>query len=181
MTGQIKKPLSFIPLDEAAAREIVRWRYDPPYDFYNYRPEETEKEIRYLADPVNNLFGIFERQEELIGFCSYGADARVPGGNYAADALDIGLGLRPDLTGRGLGGAVIRELLEFVEKKRPSTHLRVTIASFNGRARRAWQKAGFVETSRFKCSGDGSEFAILVKEAFVMFSTKHTKSRAENH
>jgi ribosomal-protein-alanine N-acetyltransferase len=32
----------------------------------------------------------------------------VPGGTYGADALDTGGGLRPDLTGRGLG----REALE---------------------------------------------------------------------
>lgn len=174
-------PLSFIPLDEAAAREIIRWRYDPPYDFYDYRLEETEKEIRYLADPANKLFGIYDGRDELIGYCSYGGDAQVPGGNYAADALDIGLGIRPDLTGRGLGGTVIRELLEFVARKSLNARFRVTIASFNNRARRAWEKAGFVETSRFRRGKDGAEFVILVKESFVMFSTKHTKSRAENH
>ena len=27
--------LIFIPMDEANARTLVSWRYDPPYDIYN--------------------------------------------------------------------------------------------------------------------------------------------------
>lgn len=28
-----------------------------------------------------------------MGYCCFGTDARVPGGDYSADALDIGLGM----------------------------------------------------------------------------------------
>jgi ribosomal-protein-alanine N-acetyltransferase len=165
MTGQTGLSLSFIPLDEAAAREIIRWKYDPPYDIYNYRPEEKEKDIRYLVDPANCIYGIHSRRGELIGFCSYGKDAQVPGGTYGADALDIGLGMRPDLTGRGLGSGVILEVLGFAGRINRCGRFRVTIASINIRARRAWEKAGFSETQSFHRVGDGSEFVILVKEA----------------
>jgi ribosomal-protein-alanine N-acetyltransferase len=164
MTGQKDLSLSFITLDETAAQEIIRWRYDPPYDTYNYRPEEMEKDIRYLTDPANRVYGIHGRQGELIGFCSYGKDAQVPGGTYHADALDIGLGLRPDLTGRGWGTAVIREVLEFAGQKNPGARFRVTIASFNNRARKAWEKAGFAAVEEFSRVGDGRKFEILVEK-----------------
>lgn len=43
-------------------------------------------------------------KDELVGFFSFGAEAQVPGGDYDnAKALDIGLGMRPDLTGKSLG------------------------------------------------------------------------------
>jgi ribosomal-protein-alanine N-acetyltransferase len=164
MTGQKDLSLSFIPLDEAAAREIVCWKYDPPYDSYNYRLDEMEKEIRYLTDPANRVYGIRGSQGELIGFCSYGKDAQVPGGTYDAGSLDIGLGLRSDLTGRGWGVAVIREVLEFAGQKNPGARFRVTIASFNCRARKAWGEAGFAVVEEFSREGDGRKFKILVKK-----------------
>ncbi|MBN2086375.1 MAG: GNAT family N-acetyltransferase [Anaerolineales bacterium] len=165
LTGHKKLSLSFIPLDEAAAQVIFHWRYDPPYDSYNYRPEEKEKEMRYLTDPANRIYGIHGLRGELIGFCSYGKDAQVPGGNYDADALDIGLGLRPDLTGRGWGPAVIGEVLAFAGRQYRPVRFRVTIASFNSRARKAWGKTGFEEKEEFSREGDGRKFKILVKRA----------------
>jgi hypothetical protein len=37
-----------------------------------------------------------------IGFCCFGPDAQLRGGDYHEPALDVGLGLRPDLVGKGL-------------------------------------------------------------------------------
>jgi hypothetical protein len=47
MTDQENLSLAFTPLDEPSARAIMRWKYDPPYDLYNVRPEENEKDRRY--------------------------------------------------------------------------------------------------------------------------------------
>jgi [ribosomal protein S18]-alanine N-acetyltransferase len=165
MTGRGNPTLVFDPLDESSALAIAGWEYDPPYDPYNFQPEEIRNEIRYLSDPANGAYGIRTGSGELIGFCSFGKDAQVPGGNYTADALDIGLGLRPDMTGRGNGPAVIGEVLEFVERKFHPEGFRVTIASFNSRARKAWEKAGFTEAAKFARTGDGRKFVILVKFA----------------
>ncbi len=153
--------LLVLPLDPESARVLLGWRYDPPYDIYNHRPEEIEEDLRYVLDPGNGFFGIHAADGALVGFCSFGKDAQVPGGKYAEDLLDIGLGLRPDRTGRGTGPAVIGVVLKFAGRTFHPAGFRVTIASFNKRARRAWEKAGFVETQRFRRSGDGSEFVIL--------------------
>jgi ribosomal-protein-alanine N-acetyltransferase len=160
-TGFFRMPLSLRPLEEEAAQVILRWTYDPPYDIYNHRPEESEKDLRIMLDPENGYFEIRTADGDIIGFCSFGKDAQVPGGNYGADALDIGLGLRPDLTGRGRGPAVIGEVLEFTGKQDRPARFRVTIASFNIRARRAWTKAGFQMQEEFLRSGDGDKFTIL--------------------
>ncbi|MGB7537941.1 MAG: GNAT family N-acetyltransferase [Anaerolineales bacterium] len=155
---------SIQPLIKQDALEIAGWKYDPPYDIYDHRPEEIEKDLRYMLDPANGFFGIRAADGEVIGFCSFGKDAQVPGGEYDGDALDIGLGLRPDRTGQGLGPAVIGEVREFAGRMYRPARFRVTIASFNIRARRAWEKAGFIEAAEFTRPIDGRKFIILMRE-----------------
>lgn len=144
--------------------EIFRWSYDPPYDVYNLRPENAPDSLKYLLDPANRFHSMRALGGALVGFCSFGADARVPGGDYAADALDIGLGIRPDLTGQGRGAGIIGEALRFAEPRFAPVRFRVTIAAFNARARRAWARAGFAETAAFERTGDGGKFVVMVKE-----------------
>ena len=44
--------ISFSPIDEQAASEIVRWRYEPPYEIYNL--EDLAESIQYALDPQYN-------------------------------------------------------------------------------------------------------------------------------
>jgi ribosomal-protein-alanine N-acetyltransferase len=163
--GQGKGMYSFQPLERESALEIIRWQYEPPYDLYNHRPEEEETDLRRLSDRKNGFFSIRAGNGELIGFCSFGADARVPGGDYREDMLDIGLGIRPDLTGRGAGAEVIGGVLRFAAEQFHPARFRVTIALFNGRALRAWKKAGFAEIKEFVRKRDGRKFVMLVKNS----------------
>ena len=157
--------LIFTPLNREEAAEILRWRYEPPYDIYNHRTEDAPATLRYLLDPANGFFSIHAAEGEWIAFCSFGPDARVPGGDYAEAALDIGLGIRPDLTGQGRGPRIIGEVLAFAAQRFGPPRFRVTIAAFNARARKAWAKAGFAETAQFKRRSDGRKFVMLVREA----------------
>jgi ribosomal-protein-alanine N-acetyltransferase len=156
--------LSIEPLSETAARQVLDWAYEPPYDLYNHRPEQAPETLRYLLDPENGFHAIREAHGELIAFCSFGPDAQVSGGDYSAEALDVGLGMRPDLTGRGRGPQVIGGALAFAAEKFSPVRFRATIAAFNLRARKAWAGAGFAETAEFARGSDGRKFVILVKE-----------------
>ena len=83
----------------------------------------------------------------LAGFVCFGAEAQVSGardaGLYVADALDIGLGLRPDLTGHGLGDAFVAACLDHARRTRHPRSLRLAVAEFNQRAIRVYERAGF--------------------------------------
>jgi RimJ/RimL family protein N-acetyltransferase len=153
-----------MPMTEAFAREILTWRYDPPYDFYNFviAAEDVEKEIAYFLAPENRFRQVMRDGVPIAGF-SLGLDGQVPGGDYSADALDIGLGIRPDLTGQGLGGEIVAAIVNFAIKLDEPPALRVTIAAFNQRALRVWQKAGFREVSRFKLEASNEPFVILIR------------------
>ena len=154
--------ISFSPADEKSAREFLAWRYEPPYDIYNCPPEQVEEAVRYNSDLVNNVYAMFNPHEELVGYCSYGADACVRGGDYSEDMLDIGLMLKPELTGQGRGTDFAREVISNGEKNYAPQKLRVTIAAFNHRAIRMWEKIGFRQTQTFNRAGDGLEFIIMI-------------------
>ena len=82
--------ISIGPASDDTQAQLAGWRYPPPYDFYDGD-----------AEPVLNPERFFEARDEhddLIGF--YYFEPKPPD-------LDYGLGLRPDLTGRGLGARVL--------------------------------------------------------------------------
>ena len=155
----------FQAIDEAAARTVLSWCYPPPYDFYNPRPDNIESDIQYLLDPQYPYFTMTNQAGELVAFCTYGLDAQVPGGDYADEALDIGLGVNPNLTGQGLGIQFVQAVIQFGIQTYNPERLRVTIADFNKRARRVWEKAGFKFEQDFERPKDNHPFVILSRLA----------------
>ena len=156
--------VTYHPADDKSAREFVQWKYEPPYDIYNCPSEQVDEFIQYNIDPENNVFAIYGQDDGLIGYCSYGQDAQVPGGDYSEEALDIGLMIKPELTGQGLGAAFSGEVIRNGIAKFSPKKLRVTIAAFNKRAMRTWNKNGFEQVQMFKRSRDGMEFVIMTRK-----------------
>jgi ribosomal-protein-alanine N-acetyltransferase len=155
------------PATEGDVRELSTWRNDPPYDVYDVGDESVETNIGYLLDPDTRCHAIADGSGDLIGFCTFGADARVPGGDYSVEALDIGLGIRPDRTGRGHGSRFVTAVVEFAATTFQPDTMRVTISEWNKRALRVWEGAGFEHIQRFEARKDftamgGGAFIVLV-------------------
>jgi RimJ/RimL family protein N-acetyltransferase len=151
-------------MDEASARAILGWRYAAPYDIYSLAPGDTESSVRYLLDPGNAYYSITVKHGDLVAYCCFGLEGQVPGGDYGRPALDIGLGLRPDLTGQGRGLAYVNSVLDFARRTFAPGTYRVTVAEFNRRALRVWQKAGFQVVEKFKRESDQRLFVMLIRE-----------------
>jgi ribosomal-protein-alanine N-acetyltransferase len=151
---------AFRLIDETSARDVMSWRYDPPYDVYNLDPD-SEELLQVLLDRNTACYGLTDASGDLVGFCTFGADGQVPGGDYSREALDIGMGIRPDLTGRGKGSVYVNAVLEFAMLTFAPATVRVTVATFNHRARSVWEKAGFCEVQQFERIPDGMRFAVL--------------------
>jgi len=151
----------FHRVDENHARAIFSWRYEPPYDFYNNSEEDTRL-IQYLLHPQNNFYSILD-ENSLVAYCSFGQDGQVIGGHYRDEALDIGFGIRPDLTGRGKGVEYAKAVLEFADTLFKPKAFRVTIAAFNKRAIRVWQKLEFEHQQSFERGSDGMQFIVLMR------------------
>ena len=139
--------LRLTPLSAADARSLLGWRYDPPYDWYNPPPFSSEA-VANLIDPKWKFHSI-KASDALVAYASFGNDGRVTGGDYSGPAIDIGLGLAPGLTGRGLGSIVLRAILEFAKTTLPSPTARLTVARFNQRAICLYERVGFKTIQEF--------------------------------
>jgi RimJ/RimL family protein N-acetyltransferase len=153
--------LSFEPMDKETARAVLGWRYDPPYDVYNTPPEHIAEGVQLLLNPANAYHKVVGPGDDVVAYCCFGPDGQVPGGDYTLDALDIGLGVRPDLTGKGQGSTYVAAVLSFASEAFGPIAYRVTIAEFNQRARSVWQKVGFRVVQTFLREGDDLPFCVL--------------------
>ena len=152
--------LSFQPMTRAAAESMTDWVYSAPYNIYGYHTRNRAEALTYLTAPINRFFAAFDGNE-LVGFRSFGADGRVAGGDYDGRYLDTGGGLRPDLTGRGLGQSAIAQGLHFGASVFRTTRFRVTIAGFNLRAQTVCRRLGFHVTQQFIRPHDRAEFLVF--------------------
>lgn len=88
------------PLDWSAAQAIAGWHYDGPYSFYDM--EQDPEDLAEFLEPANwpgRYFAVYDEEERLTGFFCFTRDE--------TGCVHIGLGMRPDLTGRGLGLAFV--------------------------------------------------------------------------
>lgn len=140
------------------AEDISTWRYDAPYDVYDMVGVDPAA----LLDPEVGFHAVMAN-DRLIGFRSFGPDGQVPGWEYDDRALDTGGGLRPELTGQGLGRAVISAGLSFGRARFAAPAFRVTVAAFNARALRTVESLCFEPVGSFKASRDARDFVVLVR------------------
>lgn len=152
------------PLEECHAWEILTWKYPPPYDFYN--PPQDDRGASYVKQFINpelQFHAVIDQGENLIGYCSYGLDGQVPGGNYRDDALDIGIGMRPEFTGQGNGAEFFDAVLLHAMNTLNPEKVRLTVAKFNQRALKLYENFGFTVDDEFFDSSSKVAFSILTR------------------
>ncbi|WP_309122581.1 GNAT family N-acetyltransferase [Paenibacillus sp.] len=139
--------LRIVPMSEDVANAILRWTYEKPYDFYNN--DQTPDAVRELLD--SNYYALLDSNKEIVGFYCVGHSAQVPNDQYrySENYLDVGVGMRPDLTGQGLGTAFFATVLSHMRQERRALPKRLTVAAFNLRAIRLYQKFGFTREAEF--------------------------------
>jgi [ribosomal protein S18]-alanine N-acetyltransferase len=148
------------------ARELLSWRYEEPYTLYNIvaQPGKEDELLSFFADPNNQYYSITNDDGVMVASCCFGGDAQVRGGDYSTDAIDVGVGTRPDLTGQGHGHLLVGAILGFGRQQFQPTTFRATIAGFNQRSQRTFIKLGFQQTDRFVRASDLREFRIFMRE-----------------
>ncbi len=150
------------PLEESHARDILGWRYPTPYDFYDPpADDQTERYVRAFLEPDLQFHAVLDGDNDFIGFCSFGLDGQVPGGDYSEDALDIGVGMKPELTGQGRGFDFFHAILSHAQDSMSPQRVRLTVASFNRRALRLYERFGFERYTEFADSQYKVPYIIL--------------------
>jgi len=152
IVGQIR--IALMTQDEAEV--IADWRYDTPYDFYDWQADEHDlAELLDLGQRGDRYFSANDATGELIGYFGFGREG---------DVVGVGVGLRPDLTGRGLGLAFLEHGLDFAGKRFAPTAFKLSVAAFNTRAITVYERAGFVVTRRFTHETNGGLFPFVEME-----------------
>ena len=106
--------LTIEPASAETFAAMATWRYEAPYDFYDGDQEPVLNPERFFAAVGDD--------GTLVGFYYF---------ENKGDVLEIGLGLRPDLTGRALGGEFFRHGLDFARSYFQPTQIVLNVAAFN--------------------------------------------------
>lgn len=127
-------------MTQAEAEEVAVWHYPGEYAFYD--AATVPEDLAELLDP--------DRRSDAY-FASRGPGGDLEGFVYLdvkdGGAVEIGLGLRPDLTGRGLGSAFTAAAVQLA-RDRGAERVTLAVAAFNLRAITVYERAGFAETGR---------------------------------
>ena len=145
----IKVKLVLKEMTNENAENILMWKYEKPYDFYN-----NDVTGENILEMMNGKYLCFlDEDGEIIGFFCIGEAARVPAGHplgmYKDVATDIGLGMNPKLVGKGYGTLFCQHVLKQAHEFAPGSLLRLTVASFNKRAVHLYEKLGFKKSDTF--------------------------------
>ncbi|MCU7556171.1 GNAT family N-acetyltransferase [Macrococcus capreoli] len=124
------------PMTAADAEQILTWHYAPPYDFYNIvNTEEHPADILNATIRTNHFYSVY--QNELIGLIEL---------HYNKHICTLGLGLKPEYTGKGYGESFINSAIQFIQMTYPETKtIALAVATFNERAIKVYERCGFIE------------------------------------
>lgn len=153
----------FFKMTEQYASLIVRWTYEEPYSLYN-----MDGGLDDISEFMNgDYFYVLDYANELIGFICTGNSARVPGGYQIGiyndeQYIDFGLGLKPELTGKGYGEQFLISSLDFIKDEYDKSDVQLVVAAFNERAIKVYERVGFIKGQSFKSKVSGQEIDFLV-------------------
>ncbi|GGG86986.1 GNAT family N-acetyltransferase [Paenibacillus radicis (ex Gao et al. 2016)] len=130
--------MTIIPLEISCAKQICGWTYEPPYRLYEWPSwDQMKQDGIEFGDPVlrqQQYKAIVNDRQELIGFAQLFPMSGV---------TRLGLGLRPDLCSRGLGAAAAALVTQEALRLRPDCTVDLEVLTWNLRAIRTYEKAGF--------------------------------------
>jgi [ribosomal protein S18]-alanine N-acetyltransferase len=138
----------FRPMNENHARAIATWHYEGIYAFYDM--DQDIEDLKELLDPhswTGKYCAVVDERGELIGFLSIEKED---------EAVVIGLGLRPDCTGKGLGQAFVEAGLRYAQQRFAPAMFRLSVAAFN-----LYERVGFKPDGVFTSETNGGQYKFL--------------------
>ena len=140
------------PMSQDSADQIAAWTYPAPYDFYDMVADEEDlSELLSQSSRENTYFEVI-RNGALFGFATFYPQN---------DHLEIGLGMKPDQTGQGLGVNFYQTIEDYARKNFDCKVLQLSVASFNQRALALYQKVGYERVESYLQATNGGEFPFV--------------------
>lgn len=126
--------LTYHEATEEEKAVISGWQYDGEYAIYNMPSyDEQKRQDRAFANPVNRLTSFYDG-ETLVGFV-----------NLSEEETEVffGIGVAPDCCGKGYGQQMTRTACALSKARYPGKPLYLEVRTWNARAVRCYEKAGF--------------------------------------
>ncbi|MCG8347536.1 MAG: GNAT family N-acetyltransferase [Chloroflexales bacterium] len=143
----------FRPMQKQDALVVTGWRYEAPYSFYNADSDPDDlAELLNCAASDCVYYAVVDEAGKLVGFFCF---------DHNVDTVEIGLGLRPDLTGQGIGRSFVVAGLAFAQKQFAPALFRLAVATFNERAIQVYSALGFQRGRIFLQNTNGGEFEFV--------------------
>jgi RimJ/RimL family protein N-acetyltransferase len=141
------------PLTPEDVAAIAAWRYPGRYSTYDFDdPGELASDSWAVAEAG-----------ERVGYCCFGAPARVPGAVPEPGTLDVGYGLAPGRMGGGYGHRFVAAILDFAREQHAPERYRLYVLDWNERSRRTAARHGFVTEATLE--NDEGTFLVMVRAA----------------
>ncbi len=152
--GDGRMGYTYTVMKREEAEEIAyNWHYEGKYSFYDIEADEEDlDEFLHGESRGNHTFSV-KQNGILIGFFTV---CKMNDGT-----VDIGLGMRPDITGNGFGLQFVNAGLAFSEEKYGCNYITLSVATFNERAIKVYKRAGFEAVGTFIQRTNGSCFEFL--------------------
>ena len=130
--------MKLAPMTEARAREVCSWTYPSPYAIYDMGPwQHALQQGRVVANAAlraQQMLAVLDEEDALTTCLRlFERDGR----------WMMGIALRPDLCGLGLGPAVVRLGLEEHQRRSPGQPLWLEVQDWNTRAIGCYERVGF--------------------------------------
>ena len=143
----------FQPMDQDYAQAMAGWHYEGIYAFYDL--EQDVEDLEEWLDPSSwpdRIYAVTGDRGDLIGFFCF---------EQQKEVVVIGLGLRPDSTGKGWGQAFLEAGIEFAREKYRPAAFELSVATFNQRAINVYRKAGFKDLQKLVQETNGGRYVFL--------------------
>jgi ribosomal-protein-alanine N-acetyltransferase len=141
-------------MSQADAEVIAAWHYPEPFSFYDWDSEPDE--LAELLDPTlrgDEHVSVEDEFGALIGYFHY----KRPHGS----TIEIGLGLHPEWTGRGLGRRFVEAGLDYGRRHFAPERFTLSVATFNQRAITVYERAGFERVRVFTHRTNGADWEFV--------------------
>ncbi len=154
------------PMNVEATKQICSWRYEPPYDVYDYLSYEAALNEQAVITKTENAdnYLCFWNDVTLVAYTSI-----IPKG----ENLYIGIGVAPQFCGQGMGETLLNQTIIECKRRYPDKEIWVQVRSWNERALKCYLKCGFVEKYRdtiIDRFNKTTEFIFMKYESAVSFS-----------
>jgi enoyl-CoA hydratase/carnithine racemase/GNAT superfamily N-acetyltransferase len=119
--------------------------------------------------PDEGYWAVVDSNDKLLGYCCLGEAARVAGAPDEPTVLDIAIGIRPDLSGRGWGTELGRAAVEYARSVALGRLIRTTVPDWNEPGIHVAEQSGFTRAGTV--TYDRQRYTILEHPAIPVPAT----------